>query len=281
MTVLRIFVSYAVEDAEFATRLMTDLRNAGVEIITDMRGANLIPAGEQFLREELPRCQRLIVVQTPDALQSPRVQAIVEVAGKYVQQGQMTGVLRVIGPTLNASEVPVISPTWGRLPSFDASQDYPRALARLCLHLGLTRPGRLPKAPPLASHQPPTPDMQPASYMQPPSPQNVQGTSNKSSGNKGTSNKTGDHKGRKGTSTTSTQRHVDAPSASKYRGVDERMGTSPAVRMPSSLDRGQPKPPLRSPVSGPSPAGRLDTKDRPLRPLKGFVSLAYVLPAPI
>src|SRR5437764_4891275 len=76
MTLIRSFVSYAAEDINFAMQLMTDLRNAGVEVITDQKDLHGT-AFEQFLLEELPRCQQLIVVQTSEALKSPRVNATV------------------------------------------------------------------------------------------------------------------------------------------------------------------------------------------------------------
>ena len=153
-------------------------------------------AFEQFLREELPRCQQLIVVQTPAALQSQRLQTIVEAALDYTQQGQMTAVLRVIAPTPNTSEAPVLPPTWASLPSFDDSLDYSRMLVRLCLHLGLTSPYQFPKAPPPTPYiQPPSPangqkisnkpsvpaSMQPDRDIQPPNPENRQKISNKPS----------------------------------------------------------------------------------------------------
>jgi hypothetical protein len=148
MTVLRICVSYEATGTAFATQLLTDLRNAGAEVVTERVGASLAPTDGRFLSEELPQCQYLIVVQTPEALQSPRVQTIVDTALKYVQAGQMAEVLRVITPTLNAVQAQEVPPLWAMTPEFDVGQDYPRALARLCLHLGIgTNP--VHAAPPL------------------------------------------------------------------------------------------------------------------------------------
>ena len=152
MTVLRIFVSYEPTDAAFATQLMTDLREAGAEVITDSTDPQ-DTTFEQFIAQELLQCQQLIVVQTLEALQSPRVGAIVDTALKYVQQGQMTGVLRVIAPTLDAEEVQAFPLTWATTPAFDASQDYPRALAKLLWNLGLIEINDISDSPlPPASH---------------------------------------------------------------------------------------------------------------------------------
>jgi hypothetical protein len=150
MTKLRIFVSYNATDAVFATQLITDLRHTEVEVITASteaveieQGANPTPpdlddtAFEEVVAEKLPQCQHLIVIQTPAALQSRRVQTVVDAALKQVQAGQMKEVLRVIAPMPNGAQTQTVPPGWANTPEFDASQDYPRALARLCLHLGL------------------------------------------------------------------------------------------------------------------------------------------------
>src|SRR5262249_13725515 len=112
MTMLRIFLCYEATDTNFATQILTDLRAAGAEVITDrvaVVGPCSVATGavpcvdptptnpddtvfEQFLSEELSQCQQLIVIQTPEALQSLRIRAIVDAALKHMQAGQMTGV---------------------------------------------------------------------------------------------------------------------------------------------------------------------------------------------
>ena len=153
MNVMRIFVSYETTDAAFATQLMTDLRGAGAEVITDNVGLE-DTTFEQFLSEQLPQCQHLIVVQTPAALQSPRVRAVVDNALKLLQEGQMTAVLRVLAPDLNGVKVQAVPLRWAGTPEFDASQDYPRVLVRLCLHLGIGSNGAHGAPPPAASISP-------------------------------------------------------------------------------------------------------------------------------
>src|SRR5437773_1607080 len=144
MTLLRIFVSYGQEDAGFAMQLMTDLRNAGVEVVTDNTELH-DSAFEQFLKEELAQCQQLVVVQTPEALKSPRVQTVVRTAFKLAQKGQMIGMVRLsIRPLDKGEEVPSI---WSATPEFNVKQDYPRALARLCQHLDLPYSKQISKAP--------------------------------------------------------------------------------------------------------------------------------------
>lgn len=167
MTALRIFVSYEATDTAFATQLMTDLQDAGAEILTDKTGeiSNSIDdrplptdphdrAYEQFLSKELSHCQYLIVVQTPEALQAPRMQLMVETALQQVQAGQMTGVLRVLAPTLHAVKAEEVHPMWAMTPLFDASLDYSRALVRLYLHLGIDT-ADVYNVPPPISYVPP------------------------------------------------------------------------------------------------------------------------------
>jgi hypothetical protein len=81
------------------------------------------------------------------------VGAIIDTALQYMQQGQMTAVLRVIAPTLDAVEEQAVPLTWAKTPEFDASLDYPRALAKLLWNLGL-----------IAIHTIPDSPLSPASY---------------------------------------------------------------------------------------------------------------------
>lgn len=150
MTVLRIFISYETTDAAFATQLMTDLREAGAEVVTDNVGLE-DTTFEQFLSEQLPLCQYLIMIQTPAALQSPRVRAVMDSALKLVQEGKMTAVLRVIAPTLKGAEAQALPLRWANTPEFDASQDYARASVRLRLQLELSYTKGGSNAPPPAS----------------------------------------------------------------------------------------------------------------------------------
>lgn len=138
MTIPRVFVSYAISggaqrEDQFTTRLVNDLRAAGADVIVDeVSSTNDTLA--QSLNQVLPGCNWLILVQTPAALHSPRVQLTVNTALNLVVQGRMQGVLRVITELCDAEDMP---PTWTTLNQFDASKDYPRALTRVLLSLGL------------------------------------------------------------------------------------------------------------------------------------------------
>jgi hypothetical protein len=91
----------------------------------------------QFLSEELRRCQHLIVIQTPEALQSQRMRVIVENVLQQVEAGQMTGLLHVMALPLSGTDAQEIPLRWATAPQFDTSQDYPRVLARHCSRLGI------------------------------------------------------------------------------------------------------------------------------------------------
>ncbi len=141
MTLPRVFVSHNSFDTSlavhpFATRLIKDLRASGAEVV-----AGLLSASDdeyvQHLNQVLPTCQWMILIQTPEALRSLRVQMEVNTALNLLNQKRMKGVLAVIAAPYDSGEFP---PTWSKFKSFDATQDYPRALTRLLLELGLPEP---------------------------------------------------------------------------------------------------------------------------------------------
>lgn len=138
MTLPRVFVSYAFNggtqrEDQFTTRLVNDLRAAGADVILD-EASRTNDDLAQSLNHVLPDCTWLVLVQTPASLRSPRVRLAVNTALNLVVQGRMQGVLRVIIEPCGPGEVP---PTWTTLDLFDASKDYPRALTRVLLALGL------------------------------------------------------------------------------------------------------------------------------------------------
>jgi TIR domain len=134
----RVFISYAFVDGQhldylFAQRFAEDLRQEGAYIVPDVADV-----GEQAFVERLnrvlPTCQWLIVIQSPEAMQSLRVQMSVSTALHLVAQHRMQGVLVVRAAPCDAHEVP---PAWESLIVFDGTQDYARVLARVLLELGL------------------------------------------------------------------------------------------------------------------------------------------------
>ena len=137
MSATRIFVCYATSGDErgatVAQQLIDDLQANGANVVT----GNEHIAEENFveyLNEELPRCQYVILVQTPQALKSLRVQTAISMALNLVTQQRMKGVLRLLAaPVDNEDEQPL----WVTPRAFDASQDYPRARDKVLLELGL------------------------------------------------------------------------------------------------------------------------------------------------
>jgi hypothetical protein len=129
----RIFVSYVCLGDEPGARtgkqLLNDIRATKTEAVADhetISDERYMP----FLMRELPQCGCLIVVQTPAALQSWRVQQALAMAAQHRMQ-----MMRVIAaPSLSASEQPL----WATLTTFDASIDYPRVREQILLALALT-----------------------------------------------------------------------------------------------------------------------------------------------
>ncbi len=137
MSSSRIFVSYACmgdeAGARIAKQLVNDIRATQTEAITDHE---TIPNERfiEFLNRELPQCGYLIVIQTPVALQSLRVQTTVNMALTLVTQQRIRGVLRLIAfPSQNTNNQSL----WDTLYTFDASLDYPRARDKVFIELGL------------------------------------------------------------------------------------------------------------------------------------------------
>ena len=137
MSSARIFVSYPLtgdeQGAECARRFIADLKASGAEVITDSEripDANLV----SYLTRELGRCDYFILIQTPQALRSLRVQGAVNLALQVVAQKRMKGVLRLIATPSDTDDEP---PLWITPRAFDASRDYPRARDRMLLELGL------------------------------------------------------------------------------------------------------------------------------------------------
>jgi hypothetical protein len=134
----RIFVSYVCLGDEPGSRtgkqLLNDIRAANTEAVSDhetISDERFMP----FLMRELPQCGSLIVVQTPAALQSWRVQRAVAMASALTAQHQMQMMRVIAAPSPSANEQPL----WAALPTFDASVDYPRVREKIFLALGLTQ----------------------------------------------------------------------------------------------------------------------------------------------
>ncbi len=138
MNASRIFVSYNTGQAisqheQFAQRLIHDLHASGADVVTD--GGSISDATfVQTINKELPTCRWFLLVESPDALQSPRIQMTVNTALNLVAQHTLHGAFRVIAEPTHPQELP---PSWGRLRTFDASRAYSSALAQLLIVLQL------------------------------------------------------------------------------------------------------------------------------------------------
>lgn len=134
----RVYISYAfVDDTHadylFAQRLASDLRQAGAEVVIDTADV-----GDQTYVQQMNRvllgCQWFIVIQTPGALRSLHVQLSVNMALQLVTHQQLQGVLAVLATPCDTQDIPS---TWNELQIIDAREDYPKALAKVFLALGL------------------------------------------------------------------------------------------------------------------------------------------------
>ncbi|GEM_PF-2125638 len=143
MSSMRIFVSYSLagdeRGAECARRFIADLKTRGVEVITDnehIPDKHLI----SYLYREFGRCEYFILIQTPQSLQSWRVQNAVNLALQEVALQRMRGALRLIAIPLAAGDGHLhLLQAMPR--AFDASEDYSRARDEVLLELGLLHQG--------------------------------------------------------------------------------------------------------------------------------------------
>lgn len=137
MSASRVFVSYTEQASkhyeQFVLRFMNDLRAAGAEVITD--GGSVSDAiFVQTINQELPTCQWFIFIESPEALQSPRIQMTVNTATNLLTQRQLQGAFRVVAEQTQFHDVP---PLWAKLRTFDATHQYATVLTQVvaALHL--------------------------------------------------------------------------------------------------------------------------------------------------
>ncbi len=136
MTGPRIFVCYREEvqrDCLFAQQLIDDLHNAGNIIVTLKDCKTTIDDEQQFvytLNQKLATCEWFLLVLTPETLQSTRIAMVVNTALTLIVQQKMRGLFTMLAAQVDQRDMP---PTWTTIRMFDATQDYPKALARLLL----------------------------------------------------------------------------------------------------------------------------------------------------
>jgi tetratricopeptide (TPR) repeat protein len=130
----RIFVSYSRRDTYFTQRLVSDLNAAGADVWVDQAG---IQHGNFMERidEALAQCEWMVLVLTPNSIDSPYVRQETYTALHRVQQGYMRAVI----PILAAPCLPgIIPPQWDALHRYDATRDYAAALAGVVEAVGLS-----------------------------------------------------------------------------------------------------------------------------------------------
>ena len=133
----RIFVGFAEEvqrDRLLAQQLVDDLRDAGNDVALLMNNEKALEddAFIPMLNQQLSACEYVLFVLTPEALHSAKVQMIVNTALNLVVRQRIRNIFALLAAPIDAQDMP---PTWTTIRVFDATQDYPRALARVQLAL--------------------------------------------------------------------------------------------------------------------------------------------------
>lgn len=132
----KTFFSYSRANSEFVLRLGKDLRTAGVDFWLDQLD---IPAGVRWdaeIEKALDSAERLIVVLTPDSVESTNVMDEVSFALEHEK--------RVVPILLQECKIPM---RLRRVQHLDFTGDYPAGLARLLKQLDVDSEGPATPAP--------------------------------------------------------------------------------------------------------------------------------------
>jgi hypothetical protein len=108
---------------------------------------------QEHINQALVGCQWYVLVLSPEAIHSNWVRMETNAAIQRKMAGQLKEILPVVARPIDPATIP---PTWDTFQRFDASADYPGALARLLHAMGLFPPlAQLPSHPTSASQQRP------------------------------------------------------------------------------------------------------------------------------
>lgn len=130
----RIFVSHSHKDDVFTAQLVSDLRRAGADVwvdVTDVTHDDFV----KRINAGLKGREWLILVMSPDALQSNWVQLEVNAAIGLVMQKRMQSIIPVVARHCNLDDIP---PLWAAYHRYDATTNYSAALAHLLQVLRLS-----------------------------------------------------------------------------------------------------------------------------------------------
>lgn len=130
----RIFVSHSNLDNEFTERLVGDLQAAGAHVWVDYEQ---IASGDfaRSINEGLGTCEWVVLVQTPNALNSSWVEMEINAAVNLgAKKKHVKAVIPIIAADCTDADIPAI---WDALHNYDATKDYDRALKGLLRAVGL------------------------------------------------------------------------------------------------------------------------------------------------
>jgi hypothetical protein len=163
MYIPRIFICYYPNneqgtDQQLVQQLITDLRNAGAEIIYD-EGKNSDAEFLQLLARELPTCQWVIFAQTTETLQAPRANIVFNTARKLIEQEALKGTMRII--TASNDDSQRLPAGWEEMKAYDLRVDYPKALEKILFAFSMDDSGSVPVYnEPTIVQAPPQPQLQ-------------------------------------------------------------------------------------------------------------------------
>lgn len=172
----RIFFCYRASSdpgiIRFLRQLVADMQMMGAEVVID--DSDEAHADLVLLRHEISRCEKMLVVQTPEAIDSFQVNAAIGIALELNAQGPMHGILRLIVTPLAPNNLPWM---WDILKSINITVNYAQARDELLLALGFTSPESWADTQPSRSIALSAPDYSPKPFVLPVSPANAAPTS--------------------------------------------------------------------------------------------------------
>ncbi len=135
-----IFVRYYSADQthpnyQFAKQVIETLRAYGAEVLAE-NAASPDNQGQSYINWQVSRYQWYLLIQTPEAMQAQQIRLEVEGVLKMVEKQRLQGALSLMLAPCVPTDMP---PSWSVIRTYDASEDYHRALDGIIIALNLVR----------------------------------------------------------------------------------------------------------------------------------------------
>ncbi len=136
MVINRIFICHSIrsrdqQNIQILRYVMEVLQSTGIQVIINKNNGSEDIFFQQ-LYQELPMCQAVLLLQTPETIYSRRAQIIIRNANNLIEQKKIQVIFRLVCPPWVDTTIP---PDWQDLRTFDGTRDYQRACREMVLSL--------------------------------------------------------------------------------------------------------------------------------------------------